>query len=349
MSRYIGLDAHATSCTLAVVGKSGRQLGSQVVETNGAALLEAIKAIPRPRYLCIEEGTPSAWLYEVLSPVVDEMVVTQQARKSAGNKNDKLDAFGLATALCKGTLPRRIYKAPQRFAELRALAHTYNKIAWDVARTRNRLKSLYMSRGVHAIGKSVYGTAQRDEWLSQLPTTYRSAASLLYAELDQMVELKADAREQLVKESHRHDISHVLETCPGLGEVRVAQIISTVITPHRFRTARQYWSYCGFSIVMRSSSDWVKGSRGFERKAVLSTRGLSRQFNRVLKEVYKSAVISVLKDTTHPLTLHYERLLAAGTKPPNARLTVARKIAALSLAMWKNEERYDPARQTTHR
>jgi hypothetical protein len=130
--------------------------------------------------------------------------------------------------------------------------------------------------------------------------------------------------------------------------VRVAQIIPTVITPHRFRTARQYWSYCGFAIVMRTSSDWVRGSRGFERRAVLATRGLSARHNRTLKEVYKAAVLTVLKDPTHPLTHHYERLLEAGTKPPNAKLTIARKIAALSLAMWKHEERYDPERHATH-
>jgi hypothetical protein len=34
MDRYIGLDAHSQSCTLAVVGPSGRRLGSQVVETS---------------------------------------------------------------------------------------------------------------------------------------------------------------------------------------------------------------------------------------------------------------------------------------------------------------------------
>jgi len=38
MDRYIGLDAHASSCTVAVVGPSGRRLHSQVVETNAGAL-----------------------------------------------------------------------------------------------------------------------------------------------------------------------------------------------------------------------------------------------------------------------------------------------------------------------
>lgn len=58
-----------------------------------------------------------------------------------------------------------------------------------------------------------------------------------------MMALKEQAREALVRESHRQPISRVLETCPGLGEVRVAVLIPTVVTPSRFRTARQYWAY----------------------------------------------------------------------------------------------------------
>ena len=34
MDRYIGLDVHSSSCTLAVVGPSGKRLGTHVVETN---------------------------------------------------------------------------------------------------------------------------------------------------------------------------------------------------------------------------------------------------------------------------------------------------------------------------
>jgi len=35
-------------------------------------------------------------------------------------------------------------------------------------------------------------------------------------------------------------------------------------------------------------------------------------------------------------------MLAAGTKPNLARVTLARKLAAIVLAMWKSEEVYDP-------
>ena len=73
-------------------------------------------------------------------------------------------------------------------------------------------------------------------------------------------------------------------------------------------------------------------------------RGLSRHFNRRLKNIYKSAAMTVISQPNHPLCRHYHRLLDGGLKPPNARLTLARKIAAASLAMWKNQEIYDTKR-----
>ena len=97
MDRYIGLDAHSTSCTLVVVSPSGRKLANHVLETNGHVLIDCIKTIPRPRHLCLEEGTQSAWLYEILSPHVDELVVAGVSQ-SRGPKSDARDALGLAQA-----------------------------------------------------------------------------------------------------------------------------------------------------------------------------------------------------------------------------------------------------------
>lgn len=68
MDRYIGMDVHAMSCTICIVGPSGRQLKSDVVETNGQALIEYLRAIPRPRHLCIEEGTQHLAARDSVSP-----------------------------------------------------------------------------------------------------------------------------------------------------------------------------------------------------------------------------------------------------------------------------------------
>ena len=77
MARYIGLDAHGASCTFGVIGPSGRKLRQDVVETHGAALVQYLRNIPGRKHLCLEEGTHSAWLYEILSPHVEEIGTTQ--------------------------------------------------------------------------------------------------------------------------------------------------------------------------------------------------------------------------------------------------------------------------------
>ena len=48
---------------------------------------------------------------------------------------------------------------------------------------------------------------------------------------------------------------------------------ATVLCPYRFRTKRQFWSYCGLVVVTRSSADWNRSREGrWER----STRQVSR-------------------------------------------------------------------------
>ena len=51
MERYIGLDGHAASCTLAVISQAGKRLKDFRVETRGQALVEAIRTIPGRNHL----------------------------------------------------------------------------------------------------------------------------------------------------------------------------------------------------------------------------------------------------------------------------------------------------------
>ena len=59
MDRYIGIDAHATSCTVVVIGPSGRKLSEQVIETKATELVECIQSVPRPEH-GTHSGTHSA-------------------------------------------------------------------------------------------------------------------------------------------------------------------------------------------------------------------------------------------------------------------------------------------------
>ena len=137
MERYVGLDAHASSCTLGVMTPSGKRVGSHVVETNARCLIEAVRQIPQPRHICLEEGTLSEWLYEVLSPHA-EKVVAAAVGESRGPKDDRRDAFGLAEGLRLGAIKRKVYKERGGFGALGYHAKGYRWIRSDGVRVRNR-------------------------------------------------------------------------------------------------------------------------------------------------------------------------------------------------------------------
>jgi transposase len=344
MDRYVGLDAHPTSCTFGVMGPSGKRLKSMVVETNGAALVDAVKSIPGRVHLCLEEGTRSAWLHELFSPHVAELVVAV-APESKGPKDDLRDAWARADELRRGSIRTRVYKAPLHLGALRNAVRGYGFAVRDVVRAKNRLRSVFLSRGL-AVNDGIYKPKGRVKWLGQLTAPHRRLAEWLGRQLDELVPLREQAEEWLLEEAKTHPIIRTLGTAPGMGPIRTAQVVAITANPQRFRTRRQYWSYCGFGIVTRSSSDWVRSKDGrWERAQVQQTRGLTRKRHPVLKSVYKGAAPTVITQLPeHPLHQDYERMLGAGIKPNLAKLTLARKIAATVLSMWKHQEVYDPQR-----
>jgi transposase len=341
MERYIGLDVHARSCTLAVVSAAGKRLGIQVVETNGAALKQAFTGIPGNLHVCLEEGTQSAWIYELIKGQAEVAVVIPEAHY--GPKDDARDAWSLAESLRVGAIKRRVYKDHGPFSELRAAMRSYTMLRDDVRRTKNRLKAVYRSRGLMPPAGQPFHSEHHRAWARKLPPEQARSAELLLEQLRLEEDLWSKAEERLVSASKKHPIVKLLATAPAIGPVRSAQIVATVVTPHRFRTKRQFWAYCGLAVVMRSSANWEKDRTGkWVRANVQQSLGLNRNRNGSLKEVFKSAAHQVaIQMTSHPLHRDFVRLTEGGMKPNLAMVTIARRIAAAVLAMWKHEEVYE--------
>jgi transposase len=345
MDVYIGIDVHTESCTFVAMKENGKRMKEFVVETSGDALVEAVRNIRGRKHICFEEGTLADWLVELLEPRVDELVVTIP-EKSRGNKSDSSDAWRRADELRRGRNLHPVFKAPHHFAALRAATKAYAVTQRDMVRTKVRLNALYRSRGIHGMGSEIYDSEKRSNWHAQLPAPQRRQAELLSTQLDGLISSHKLAHDWLLSESEKAPILKLIATAPGIGEIRAAQILSVVISPHRFRTRRQFWSYCGLGIVTRSSADWTTDRDGkWVRRVVPQTRGLNRNRHPTLKNVFKGAAMTVLAQPEHPLKLAYDRALVAGTKPNLAQLTLARRIAGAVLAMWKNKEEYDPIKQ----
>ena len=153
MERFIGIDAHTASSTIAVMGTK-RRIRELRVDTHGQTLVETIKGIAGNRHICFEEGTLSEWLYEVLEPLAAEVVVVQP-KKREGPKSDSSDAWGLADDLRTGAVKGVVFKASRRFQALRQAVRGHQMVTQDLVRAKNRVKALFRSRGVH-VEREIY-------------------------------------------------------------------------------------------------------------------------------------------------------------------------------------------------
>jgi hypothetical protein len=75
MKKYIGLDVHKDATSIAVLNGVGKLVMESIIETKAATLLEFLHGLRGELHVTLEEGTWAAWLYDVLKPHVEEIVV----------------------------------------------------------------------------------------------------------------------------------------------------------------------------------------------------------------------------------------------------------------------------------
>lgn len=346
-TKYVGLDVHQATTVASVREESGRLIARAIVATEKEALLEFIGGLRGSVHVVFEEGTQAQWLYDLLRPRVAGVVVCdRRGEKKDGNKGDDGDADQLSHRLRCGDL-RAVYHGSKHREVLKEMARTYVNLVENSTRAMLRLKSLFRARAIKAEGKSVYGSERRAEWLAKLPDRgVRFRAEALYAELDMLRDLRSRAKEAMFAEARKDPAWKVLRSIPFLGPVRVSLLLAVMQTPWRFRTKRNLWAYSGLAVVTHSSADyeWVDGRARRRQRAPL-TRGLNRNHNRTLKNVFKGAATAAAT-RSGPLQDYYAAMLARGTKEELARVTLARKLAAITLRLWKKGELYDPAQLT---
>jgi transposase len=102
-------------------------------------------------------------------------------------------------------------------------------------------------------------------------------------------------RRELLVESEKHNASKLLRQIPSIGPIRAALLLALVQTPHRFRTKRQLWTYSGFGIETHDSAEYryVAGQRERSKKPQ-QVRGLNRDYNHDLKNLFKSAATNAV-------------------------------------------------------
>lgn len=346
--KFTGLDVHAATIVAVVEREGGRVLAQAIVPTEAEAILEFFRGMRGAIHVAFEEGTQAQWLYELLRPAVDEVVVcTRRGQPRQGNHGDFQDAKRLADDLRKGNL-KAVYHGSggrQTRETLQELVRVYGSLVKDSRRVMQRIKAVYRARAIPTPGTGVYSPQKRVEWLAKLENRgARTRAEVLLCELDLLRELRPRARAAMVAEARRDLAFKGLDAIPFLGPVRVAQLLAVVQTPWRFRNKHNLWSYAGFAVVLHNTSQFVicEGKVQARRRQPM-TRGLNRNHNAVVKSVFKDMAKAAAR-RPGPFQDWYRERLAEGMDPALALLSLARKIASVVLRLWKTGEAFDPSK-----
>jgi transposase len=336
--KYIGMDVHKEAISIAVLNSLGKLVMECIIETKAITILQFFEGLRGSLYVTFEEGTWAAWLYDLLKPHVTKIVVCNPRRNALlkeGSKSDRIDARKLAELL-RGNQLKPVYHGEHGVRTLKELVRSHLTISKDLIRVMTRVKALYRSWAIPCTGKQVYGLRHRTEWLAKITEPgVRRRAEFYYQELDALRALRQQVRREMLAESKKHKAWLLLCQIPAIGPIRAAVLIGVLQTPHRFRTKRQLWTFSGFGIETRSSADhrYVEGQLQRSKKPA-SIRGLNENHNHDLKNLFKGAAV-LAATKPGPFQEFYAALLAKGMRPEMARLTLARKIAAITLIVWK--------------
>ena len=202
-TKYVGLDVDQAMTVATVRTQGGRVIARSVIETSDESIREFFSAMAGSAHV-VEEGTQAQWLYDLLRPRVDRVLVCdRRGGKRSGNKGDQVDADELSEQLRRGGL-RAVYHGAHGRADLKDLTRAYRNLVEDGTRVMLRLNALFRARAIRTTGGGVYQPKGRAGWVARLPQPgARLRAQTLYAQLDVLRTQRKKTKAAMVAEAKR--------------------------------------------------------------------------------------------------------------------------------------------------
>ena len=150
--------------------------------------------------------------------------------------------------------------------------------------------------------------------------------------LAQVTEQVQAANKQARKLATGHPVCGRLMTVPGVGPITSLRFVAAVDDPSRFATAHRVQSYVGLTPGEHSSSQR-------ERKTGITKAGPS-ELRRCLVQAAWSVMLA---RRSHPM-LEWVRQIAQRRNRPVAVVALARKLAGILFAIWRDGTTYEANR-----
>lgn len=285
------------------------------------------------------EASREGWhVHDVLAgwgnqPVMlDTTRVKQIGVGQHGRKNDALDAEAMALALDAGRVPVAHVLSPERRA-LRAQLSVRGELVEMRARQVTVLRGLARAAGV------LVGSSSTDHFLQKLQEAplnkaTRALMAPLVATLTVAQEQLATVDQEIAQVAKSDPIIQLCATAPGVALIVSATFVSVIDEAKRFRNAHAVSAYLGL----------VPGENTTGGKRRLGS--ITKHGNAHARSMLVQSAWQILRagDANDPLR-RWADALAKTRGKKIAAVALARRLAGVLWAMWRDGTVYDPGLQ----
>ena len=332
----IGVDLHKRESQLCILAPDGTATERRIV-TSRERFTAVLGERPAARVL-VEASTESEWVAQHLESLGHEVIVADPnyapmyATRTRRVKTDKRDARTLAEACRLGA-----YRVAHRVSPARRHVRAELAVREALVRTRTR----YVSLAKALVRREGLRVPNSEAHLAMRRITALALSATLEAELIPLATVLAPINEQIAAADRRiaallesDTVVALLATAPSIGPVTASAVVATVDDITRFRTAHQFEAFLGLVPGERSS--------GEKRRIGRITKAGNSRVRYLLVEAGWRILRSKTEDTA--ALRRWALGIATRRGPRIAVVALARRLAGILYAMWRDGVAYDPSR-----
>lgn len=265
-ARCIGIDLHKDTLMVCLLCPTDGEVAFQRIACKCRDKIVAYFTELKkqgPMIVAIEAVGFYRWLWNLLEPIVDQLVLADatQCRALAGRriKTDHEDALNVAQLLASGRLPVA-YAPPREVCELRDSTRHRHFLRRQHTRCLNRVRSIMNLNNRPGPEKleadhlirylKAQGNLLPERHVKQL---WQAVEQLVLLER-QIAEAERDLQ-QLLQQPCFQTMDRLLQSMPGVGPIVSATVIAEVGDFQRFPNGKAVGKYAGLSPTVYASGD----------------------------------------------------------------------------------------------
>ena len=333
---YGAIDLHTKESEIRIVTATGEVALHRRVATTRAALTGVFSGRP-PLRILLESGTESEWVAQHLEALGHAVVVADPnyalmyGQRSRRIKTDRRDAIALGEANRLG-----IYRPAHRVSSAQRTVRRQLQVRDQLVRMRtqmiNLLRGQLRSEGLRVRTGRAETFVARYRAVAASPTLVAVLAPVIQA-LSALEPLIATADAWAHDAAHTDPVARRLMTAPGVGPITALTFQAVLDTVTRFGGPGAVSAYLGLVPQEDTSADR-------QRRGPITKAGPSR-----IRAVLVQASWAVWRSARGSATLHaWVHRLADRRGKRIAIVALARRLARILFAMWRDGRDFEPAR-----